>query len=118
MPTTGAGKAKAAEIKEGGGAVALPRSKTIKIRNQDPNPSGKVEVAPWTGRVQFVNLDKKEYRLRFYRPNTEPLKGIDIVIAAGGRVTVAIKPDDEFNYFVLDPKGPVELGHGGGPIIN
>ncbi len=110
MATTGAARAK---------ETTLPRSATIKIRDQAPSPCGKVEVAPWTGRVHFVNQDKKEYRLRFFKENTEPLKGIDILIPAKGRVTVGIKPGDEFHYGVYPPKGDtVTLGRGGGPIIN
>ena len=110
MATTGTARAK---------ERALPRSATIKIRNQAPHPSGKVEVAPWTGRVHFVNKDKKDYRLRFYRPDTEPLRGIDILIPARGRVTVGIKLGDEFHYGVYPSIGDAAaLGKGGGPIIN
>ena len=98
---------------------ALPRSATIKIHNQTPNPSGKVEVAPWIGRVHFVNKDKKEYRLRFFRPDSEALRGIDILLPAKGRVTVGIKPGDEYHFGVYPSKGDVAaLGKGGGPIIN
>ncbi len=108
MATTGAVPAK-----------ALARSATITIRNQEPKPNGKVEVAPWTGRVHFVNKDKKEYRLRFYKPNTEPLEGIDIFIPAQGHVTVGIKTGDEFHFGVYPSKGEAAaLGKGGGPIIN
>lgn len=110
MATTGAAKAR---------EKGLPRSATIKIRNQEPNPSGKVEVAPWTGKVHFVNHDKKEYRLRFFKPHTEPLHGIDIMIPAKGRVTVGIKPGDEYHFGVYPSKGDhAALGKGGGPIIN
>ena len=108
MATTGAAKAK-----------ALPRSATIKIRDQAPNPCGKVEVAPWIGRVHFVNKDKKEYRLRFFKPDTEPLKGIDIFLPPNSRVTVGIKPGDEYHYGVYPSKGEAAaMGKGGGPIIN
>ena len=110
MATSGAAKAR---------EKALPRSATIRIHNQAPSPSGKVEVAPWTGRIHFVNKDKKEYRLRFFRPNTEPLHGIDIMIPAKGRVTVGIKPGDEYHFGVYPSKGDaIALGKGGGPIIN
>ncbi len=110
MATTGTAK-----VRE----TALPRSATIKIRNQEPYPSGKVEVAPWTGRIHFVNTDKKEYRLRFFRPDMEPLHGIDIFLPANGRVTVGIKPGDEYHFGVYPSKGDsVALGKGGGPIIN
>ena len=109
MATTGAAK-----VKE----KALPRSATIKIRNKGPIPSGKVEVAPWAGMVHFVNMDKEEYRLRFFKPNSEPLHGIDIIIPARGRVTVGIKPGDEFLFGVIPVGDRVVLGKGGGPIIN
>ena len=110
MDTTGAAKAK---------EKALPRSATIKIHNQTPSPCGKVEVAPWAGRVHFVNKDKKEYRLRFFRPDSEPLRGIDILLPAKGTVTVGIKPGDEYHFGVYPSKGDAAaLGKGGGPIIN
>ena len=109
MATTGAAKTK---------EKSLPRSATIKIRNQEPKPRGKVEVAPWTGRVRFLNQDKKDYRLRFYKPDTNPLEGIDILLAARGSVTVLIKQGDEFFYGVLPKDDRVSLGKGGGPIVN
>ena len=110
MATTGAAKAR---------EKALPRSATIKIHKQEPIPSGKVEVAPWIGKVHFVNKDKKEYRLRFFRPDSEPLRGIDILIPAKGRVTVGIKLGDEYHYGIYPSKGDAAaLGKGGGPIIN
>jgi len=110
VATTGAAKAR---------EKALPRSATIKIHKQEPIPSGKVEVAPWIGKVHFVNKDNKEYRLRFFKPDTEPLKGIDIMIPANGRVTVGIKPGDEYHFGVYPSKGDdAALGKGGGPIIN
>ncbi|HEX8836539.1 MAG TPA: hypothetical protein VF748_06370 [Candidatus Acidoferrum sp.] len=110
MATTGAAKAR---------EKGLPRSATINIRNQAPNPSGKVEVEPWSGKVHFVNKDKKEYRLRFFRPDSEPLRGIDILLPANGTVTVGIKPGDEYHYGVYPSKGEAAaMGKGGGPIIN
>ena len=110
MATTGAAKAR---------EKALPRSATIKIREQAPNPCGKVEVAPWTGKVHFVNQDKKEYRLRFFKQGTEPLHGIDIMLPPNGTVTVGIKPGDEYHYGVYPSKGEAAaMGKGGGPIIN
>lgn len=109
MATTGTAKAK---------EKALPKSATIRIRNQEPRPCGRVEVAPWTGRVRFVNQDKEDYRLRFYKPDTEPLKGIDILLPARNSVTVLIKQGDEFFYGVLPKDDRVALGKGGGPIVN
>src|SRR5262249_39759596 len=38
---------------------ALPKSATIVIKNQLPNPSGEVEVTPHGGRIIFENKDKK-----------------------------------------------------------
>ena len=110
MSTTGAARAK---------ETTLARSATISIRKQEPSPRGKVEVAPWTGRVHFMNKDKKDYRLRFWKPDTEPLTGIDILLPAKSRVTVMIKKGDEFHYGVFHTKGDeAALGKGGGPIVN
>ncbi len=110
MATTGAAKAK---------QDSLPRSATITIRDQTPRPSGKVEVEPWKGRVHFTNEDKKDYRLRFWKSNTEPLAGIDILLPAKGSVTIMIKKGDEFHFGVFHTKGDeASLGKGGGPIIN
>ena len=109
MSTTGAATAK---------ETALARSRTISIRNQEPTPCGKVEVAPWTGRVHFVNKDKKDYRLRFWKPGTAPLAGIDMLIPAGGRLTLLIKKGDEFMYGVVDISDRVSTGKGGGPAVN
>ena len=110
MATTGAAKAK---------QVTLARSATITIRDQAPKPDGKVEVAPWTGRVHFANKDKKDYRLRLWKSNTEHLAGIDILLPAKGSVTVMIKRGDEFHYGVFHVKGDeAALGKGGGPIVN
>jgi len=110
VATTGAAKAK---------EITLPRSRTITIRDQEPKPNGKVEVAPWTGRVQFANKDNKAYRLRFWKPNSEPLGGIDILLPAKGSITVMIKKHDEFHFGVFHLKGDeAATGKGGGPIIN
>ena len=110
MATTGAARAK---------QDTLPRSATITIRDQAPHPSGKVEVEPWKGRVHFVNKDKKDYRLRLWKSNTEPLSGIDILLPARARITVMIKRGDEFHFGVFHTKGDeAALGKGGGPIIN
>jgi len=110
VSTTGAARAK---------ETTLARSATISIRNQEPSPCGKVEVAPWTGRVHFANKDNREYRLRFWKPDTEPLAGIDILLPAKSRVTVMIKKGDEFHFGVFRSKGEAaSLGKGGGPIVN
>jgi hypothetical protein len=110
VATTGTAKAKE--------TTTLPRSATITIRNQEPVPYGRVEVEPWIGRVNFVNKDKKDYRLRFWRPDTEPLAGVDILIPAGGRITVLIKKGDEFFYGVVSIGDKAATGKGPGPIVN
>jgi hypothetical protein len=110
VATTGAARAK---------EISLPRSATITIRDKEPSPLGKVEVAPWIGRVHFLNKDKKDYRLRFWKPETEPLTGIDILLPAKSRVTVMIKPKDVFHFGVFQIKGDeAATGRGGGPITN
>jgi hypothetical protein len=110
VATTGAARAK---------ETTLPRSATITIRNQAPKPAGKVEVAPWTGKVRFANKDEKGYRLRFWKPDTKPLSGIDILLPAKGSVTVMIKKGDEFHFGVFHVKGDeASSGRGGGPIVN
>lgn len=98
--------------------TTLPRSATIIVRDHEPNPYGRVEVAPWIGSVNFVNEDKTDYRLRFWRADAEPFTGIDILIPAGGRVTVLIKKNDEFFYGVIDVGDRVATGRGPGPIVN
>ena len=96
----------------------LPESATIKIYDQVPDPCGEVEVTPKGGRVHFENQDAKEYRLRLYKPGTDPLKGIDILLPANGRVTVIIKRYDEYQYSVVDVIDEISSGKGGGPIRN
>jgi hypothetical protein len=98
---------------------SLPKSATITIREQHPSPAGEVEVTPHGGRIHFQNEDKREYRLRLFKAKTEPVAGIDILIPAGGRVTVVIKEKDEFNYRVMNAEGGEAFsGNGGGPIKN
>ncbi len=75
-------------------------------------------MEPWIGRVNFVNKDKKDYRLRFWRPDTEPFVGIDILIPAGGRITVLIKKADQFMYGVIEVGDKAATGKGPGPIVN
>ncbi len=89
------------------------------IREEHPSSPGEVEVTPDGGRVHFENKDKKEYRLRLWKPKTEPNAGIDLLLPAGGRVTVVIKKKDEYEYGVIHiDGGTVESGNGGGPIKN
>jgi hypothetical protein len=80
----------------------LPKSATITISAKNPNPPGKVEVTPNAGRVHFKNKDKADYRLRLWRPNTDPNAGIDILLPAGEPITIVIKKDDEFLYDTLN----------------
>jgi hypothetical protein len=111
VATTGAARAKENE---------LPRSATITVRNGTPKPLGEVEVAPDIGRVHFKNKDKKGYRLRFSRENTEFSTGIDVLLPAKGTVTVMIKRHDVWHYRVcsLFNFGDALNGVGGGPIRN
>jgi hypothetical protein len=110
VATTGVAKAKQAH---------LPHSATITIMEQKPSPHGKVEVAPEVGRVRFENKDDREYRLRLWKWKTREDAGIDILLPAGGSVTVVIKRKDEWGYGVVDiGGGSVEMGGGGGPILN
>jgi hypothetical protein len=83
--------------------VKLPRSATITVRKQRPNPKCEVEVEPGLGRIHFKNKDERPYRLRFQKSEADA--GIDIVIPPRGSITVAIKKDDEFRYSVIDIKG-------------
>jgi len=109
MPATAARKAK----------QTLPKSATITIQDQEPSPDGVVEVSPDGGRVHFENKDKCDYRLRFWRPKTDPNQGLDLFLPAGGRATVLIKKNDEFDYSVMGiDVDKVANGHGGGPIKN
>ena len=98
---------------------SLPESATITIREQHPDPSGEVEVTPNGGRVHFQNEDTQEYRLRFWNTETDANAGIDILLPAGGRVTVVINKNDEFDHRVMHIDGGiVSSGIGGGPIRN
>lgn len=97
----------------------LPESATITIHEQQPDPSGEVEVTPYGGRVHFQNQDNQEHRLRFWKKGTDANAGIDILLPAEGRVTVVINKDDEFDYSVMHIDGGiVSSGKGGGPIKN
>jgi len=116
VATTGAAKAK---------QMTLPRSATITISKQKPSPNGEVEVAPESGRIHFKNKDNREYRLRLQKTETDA--GIDMLLPAGGTVTVVIKKDDAWHYSVIDIKGgeanPFRKGPDvdpfiGGPIRN
>jgi hypothetical protein len=110
VPTTAAAKAK---------VVSLPKSAKILVRHGAPHPSGEVEVAPNIGRVHFDNRDRKEYRLRLWRKDTDPNLGIDIFLGPRKTLTIVIKTDDVFFYSLHKINGDiVETGGGGGPIRN
>lgn len=98
----------------------LPKSATITIENGNPHPHGKVEVTPDAGRIHFHNKDKKEYRLRVWRLKTDSAaQGLDVLIPPGGRFTVLIRKDDQFEYSIMDIHTTEAMnGHGGGPITN
>jgi hypothetical protein len=98
---------------------ALPKSATIVIKNQQPSPSGEVEVTPHGGRIIFENKDKKDHRLRLHSCHGGSELSIDLLLPALGRTTILIKKDDEFMYNVMSLDGEeVMSGNGGGPIKN
>lgn len=99
---------------------SLPSSATITICDQEPDTKKRVEVTPNGGRIHFQNEDQKDYAIRFWKTGMIETSGIDIVLPAGGSITVAIKQDDEFGYSVMlfDNGGKVSTGKGGGPIGN
>ena len=111
MNTTGAAEAKQA---------TLPLYATITILNQKPDRDGEVEVTPNGGRVHFQNEDNEAYRLRLWKPGTESREGIDILLPAGGRVSVMISKDEEFQYSIVDfdDADKIKTGGGGGGIKN
>ena len=97
--------------------ISLPKSATITISQGKPDPPNKVEVTPDAGRIHFKNNDKADYRLRLWRRGTNPNKGIDILLPAGGRTTVIIRSNDVFNYDVLSIKNLI-INATYGPIKN
>ena len=99
----------------------LPLFRTIVVANQYPNPDGRVEVSPNAGRIVFQNQDPIEYRIRFYRPGEDPDSGVgmDLLLPAQGFLNVVIRPNDEFNYFIMGSASlSTSTGKGGGPITN
>jgi hypothetical protein len=98
---------------------ALPKAASVIIQDQQPIPSGEVEVTPDGGRIIFLNEDNCDYRLRLFKPETESAAGLDVLLSANGRTTVLIKEDDVFMYKILNLDGSEALsGSGGGPIKN
>jgi hypothetical protein len=96
----------------------LPESRTITIRDGKPCPDDEVEVTPKGGRVHFENEDEREYRLRLFKPDADPLSGIDILLPAKSTVTVIIKKLDVFSYAIVPVYNELLSGNGGGPIRN
>ena len=89
---------------------ALPKSATITIYDQEATPNSEVEVEPNVGRIQFVNQDETDYRLRFWKQNTPAINGIDVVLVARGTLTIAIKTNDSFYFAVLNDAGLTKDG--------
>src|SRR5262245_16005463 len=87
----------------------LPQFAVIEIRLQSPNPPGRVEVTPNSGRIVFQNHDPIEYRLRFFPPGfyeipgQDPNRGgIDLLVPANGSLTLIIKKDEAFSYSIMN----------------
>jgi hypothetical protein len=99
---------------------SLPKSKTVTIHNQCPNPYGEVEVTPHAGLVHFKNKDHQSYRLRFWKVDTDSDSGIDILLPANGRTSVVIRKGDAFFYAVLRLENPERIDEkmNPGPIKN
>lgn len=97
----------------------LPQFEKISVADSLPHPKGEVEVAPGVGRIAFQNEDNKEYRIRFWSKDGGEKSAIDIVLRALETITVAIKQDDEFLYYVVDQDGrETTMDAPGGPIRN
>jgi len=98
---------------------ALPKAASVIIQGRQPVFDGEVEVTPDGGRVIFLNEDQCDYRLRLFKPKTDPATGIDLLLPANGRMTVLIKESDEFMYQLLNLDGSEEMSGGArGPIKN
>jgi hypothetical protein len=97
---------------------ALPRAASVIIEGQQAIPEGEVDVTPDGGRVIFLNEDNFDYRLRLFKPETEPTEGIDVLVPAKGRMTVLIKENDAFMYKILNLDGSEVMIGARGPIKN
>jgi hypothetical protein len=97
---------------------ALPKAASVIIQDREPVFDGEVEVTPDGGRIIFLNEDSRDYRLRLFKPNTEPATGIDLLLPANGRTTVLIKEDDEFMYQLMNLDGSEQMPGARGPIKN
>ena len=102
------------------GTLAL--FKTIKIIDGYPQPSGRLEVTPDAGRIVFQNNDPLEYRIRLYKPDTDPdsAGAIDLLLPANGFLSVIIRKNDAFMYSVMptNSENAAMTGKGGGPVTN
>jgi hypothetical protein len=96
----------------------LPQFEKIRVADSLTQPNGEVEVAPGVGRIAFQNEDNKEYRIRFWSKDGGEKTAIDIVLRALETITVAIKQDDEFFYYVVEEDGHKRMEAPGGPIRN
>src|SRR5262245_1191467 len=104
----------------------LPQFAIISIRNQTPDPPGKVEVTPEGGRIVFQNHDPIEYRIRFFPPgfyddnSHDPnTGGVDLLIPANGSLSLIIRKNDAFSYSIMNLRSEnVMTGKGGGPGTN
>lgn len=96
----------------------LPQFEKILVSDSSAHPKGEVEVAPGVGRIAFQNEDNKEYRIRFWSKDAGEKTAIDIVLRALETITVAIKQDDEFLYYVVAEDGHKKMDAPGGPIRN
>jgi hypothetical protein len=92
---------------------AKDKSATIRIHNENPDPSGLVLVAAG-GRVHFKNEDDKEYQVSIGRER--PNQHVEFVLPEHGSVTIVARPDAELYYTVFDKTDRAANGHGGGPI--
>lgn len=116
----GTGTSEAKEPLEKEMIDTLPQFAVVAIRNQALYPDGKVEVTPNAGRIVFRNEDPIEYRIRFYKPDTDPnADGIDLLLPAGGSLSLIIRKDDAFMYSVMNINSENAMtGKGGGPGQN
>ena len=89
---------------------------TIRIRHQDPNPSGEVVVIAKQGQAEFRNEDDREYRVAIWRKRTHRGLAIEILLPPEQTIAFTAEADEEFYFEVLDRIGAVATGHGGGPI--
>jgi hypothetical protein len=93
--------------KLGGDDDTFALSATITISQQTAIPPTEVEVKPNVGRISFVNQDQNDYRLRFWKEGTSQKESIDVLIPAGGTITIAIKTGDSFYYLILNGEAPI-----------